>query len=214
MLTRRLLAPQSVLSPWDTGARIAILSRHECPRRGAAKSSRAPQDAPNGPSLYNKLFPDHPAPSTSRRRPAPGRENAPAPKPFRSALIRDIKAWGWGEKAQPRTESLETKSQRWGERYIRQWDGDKSQQSHTPMGDADYSTSTNRDLGKPNVSDWVDGQSYSGPAVLEFNSASKSLLESDFYRLGRQGQHLDGWASGIVKGGFCYEVWFAPVCPC
>jgi hypothetical protein len=43
-------------------------------------------------------------------------------------------------------------------------------------------------------------QSYNGPTVLVLNGASKSLVESDFYRLARQGQHLDGWASSILKG--------------
>ncbi|KAK3390414.1 hypothetical protein B0H63DRAFT_507761 [Podospora didyma] len=38
-----------------------------------------------------------------------------------------------------------------------------------------------------------------GPTVIVLNSASRSLLESDFYRLAPQGQHVDGWAGGIVK---------------
>ncbi len=38
------------------------------------------------------------------------------------------------------------------------------------------------------------------PAVLVVKGASKSLLETDFYRLAPQGHHLDGWAGGIQKG--------------
>ncbi|RKU45873.1 hypothetical protein DL546_007959 [Coniochaeta pulveracea] len=40
---------------------------------------------------------------------------------------------------------------------------------------------------------------YNGPTLLVLNGASKSLLESDFYRLARQGKHLDNWAIGLVR---------------
>jgi hypothetical protein len=43
---------------------------------------------------------------------------------------------------------------------------------------------------------------YNGPTLLVLNGASKSLLESDFYRLARQGKHLDNWAIGLVRGMF------------
>jgi len=35
--------------------------------------------------------------------------------------------------------------------------------------------------------------------VLILNDLSRSLVESDFYRLAPQGQHVAGWAGGIVK---------------
>lgn len=90
-----------------------------------------------------------------------------------------MKAWGWEDNAQSKTESRDTKPPRRGERYIREIKVDEK----------------NR-----------ESQSYNGPAILELNSASKSLLESDFYRLGHQGQHLHGWASGIVKGMRSFEL--------
>ncbi len=37
-------------------------------------------------------------------------------------------------------------------------------------------------------------------SVLVLANASKSLALSDFLRLSPQGQHIDGWASGIIKG--------------
>lgn len=40
---------------------------------------------------------------------------------------------------------------------------------------------------------------YDGPTVLVLNGASRSLLESDFYRLARQGKHLGDWAVGIAR---------------
>lgn len=38
------------------------------------------------------------------------------------------------------------------------------------------------------------------PAMLVLYNASKSLAESDFYRIGRQGEHLEGWNGSISKG--------------
>lgn len=40
---------------------------------------------------------------------------------------------------------------------------------------------------------------YDGPTVLVLNAASRSLLESDFYRLAPQGKHLGDWAVGIAR---------------
>lgn len=40
---------------------------------------------------------------------------------------------------------------------------------------------------------------YDGPTVLVLNAASRCLLESDFYRLARQGKHLGDWAVGIAR---------------
>ena len=37
-------------------------------------------------------------------------------------------------------------------------------------------------------------------SVLVLSCASKTLEESDFFRLGSKGQHIEGWTSGIVKG--------------
>lgn len=39
-----------------------------------------------------------------------------------------------------------------------------------------------------------------GATVLVLNNASRSLVESDFYRLAPQGRHVEGWAGGITKG--------------
>ena len=36
--------------------------------------------------------------------------------------------------------------------------------------------------------------------VLVLSNASKSLSLSDFLRLSPKGEHIDGWASGIIKG--------------
>jgi hypothetical protein len=38
------------------------------------------------------------------------------------------------------------------------------------------------------------------PSLLVLNACSKNLEESDFFRLGSRGEHIQGWASGIIKG--------------
>jgi hypothetical protein len=37
-------------------------------------------------------------------------------------------------------------------------------------------------------------------SVLVLSGASKTLEESDFFRLGSKGEHIEGWTSGIIKG--------------
>jgi hypothetical protein len=41
---------------------------------------------------------------------------------------------------------------------------------------------------------------YRDAHVLVLSNASKSLSLSDFLRLSPKGEHIDGWASGIIKG--------------
>jgi hypothetical protein len=36
--------------------------------------------------------------------------------------------------------------------------------------------------------------------LLILNACSTNLEESDFFRLGPRGEHIEGWTSGIVKG--------------
>jgi len=36
--------------------------------------------------------------------------------------------------------------------------------------------------------------------VLVLNCASKTLEESDFYRVSPKGEHIEGWTSGIIQG--------------
>jgi hypothetical protein len=38
------------------------------------------------------------------------------------------------------------------------------------------------------------------PSLLVLNACSKNLEESDFFRLSSRGEHIQGWASGIIKG--------------
>lgn len=38
------------------------------------------------------------------------------------------------------------------------------------------------------------------PSLLVMNACSKNLEESDFFRLSSKGKHIEGWASGVIKG--------------
>ncbi|KAK1720816.1 hypothetical protein BDP67DRAFT_593855 [Colletotrichum lupini] len=42
-------------------------------------------------------------------------------------------------------------------------------------------------------------------AMLILSNASPNLMESDFYRIGPQGQHLDGWSASITKVMQAYD---------
>ncbi|KAK0715844.1 hypothetical protein B0H67DRAFT_581784 [Lasiosphaeris hirsuta] len=53
--------------------------------------------------------------------------------------------------------------------------------------------------GKPWVPKDTTAADLTTSTVLVFSSACATLLESDFFRLARQGQHVDGWAAGIDK---------------
>jgi len=38
------------------------------------------------------------------------------------------------------------------------------------------------------------------PSLLVLNACSKNLEESDFFRLGPKGDHIEGWTSGVLQG--------------
>lgn len=45
-------------------------------------------------------------------------------------------------------------------------------------------------------------------SVLVLNSTTKTLEESDFFRVGPRGGHIEGWTSGIMKGMFYLSIPF------
>ncbi|KAL1866110.1 hypothetical protein VTK73DRAFT_4903 [Phialemonium thermophilum] len=187
MPPRRLLTFRPALLPWSTtpGSPLATLrgSRFRC-------SSTAPKE----PSLYQKLFPESTSPP---RRPRNGRRSVPDPtqKPLRSLLMKDMKAWGWEDSFQEHGGKLKAVGQAELSPPSPDVHAESANQMHAPTPVAKYSIHGSSDDGKTGK----DSESYNGPTVLVLNAASKSLLESDFYRLGPQGRHLEGWTSGIVK---------------
>lgn len=42
------------------------------------------------------------------------------------------------------------------------------------------------------------------PSVLLLSALTKTLEESDFFRLSPRGEHIEGWSSGIIKGIITY----------
>lgn len=90
-------------------------------------------------------------------------------------------------------------------------------------------------LNIPSVESWLDFPAYQDPllegaevdsvrsadrkatqrrhetSVLVLSNASTSLLESDFLRISLKGAHIQGWASGIIKGGDSMQL---GVCVC
>ncbi|ESZ94189.1 hypothetical protein SBOR_5415 [Sclerotinia borealis F-4128] len=54
-------------------------------------------------------------------------------------------------------------------------------------------------VGKERGWEAEDAQQRREASVLILNCASKTLEESDFYRLSPRGEHIEGWTSGIIK---------------
>ncbi|TDZ15486.1 hypothetical protein Cob_v011620 [Colletotrichum orbiculare MAFF 240422] len=54
-------------------------------------------------------------------------------------------------------------------------------------------------LAKEQGDDTAEAADKPRPALLILSNASANLAESDFYRVGPQGQHLDGWSASIRK---------------
>ena len=44
------------------------------------------------------------------------------------------------------------------------------------------------------------------PSLLVLNACSKNLEESDFFRLGPKGNHIEGWTSGILKSTILWRL--------
>ncbi|KAM0321719.1 hypothetical protein ACHAQA_009958 [Verticillium albo-atrum] len=72
-------------------------------------------------------------------------------------------------------------------------------------------------LDKDDLRAWLEAQSHGDegaealpekdqmPAMLVLSNASKSLAESDFYRIGRKGEHLQAWNTTIKKVIHLYD---------
>lgn len=46
----------------------------------------------------------------------------------------------------------------------------------------------------------MESMSTRAPSVLVLSAVSKTLEESDFFRLSPKGEHIEGWTSGILRG--------------
>ena len=57
-----------------------------------------------------------------------------------------------------------------------------------------------RELPKKDSNDRIKDVAPAQPAVLVLSQVSKSLVDSDFYRIGPQGKHMDGWNASIKRG--------------
>jgi len=62
------------------------------------------------------------------------------------------------------------------------------------------SSDAQRDHAQSAEGDQHQSSEHENAHVLVLSNASKSLSLSDFLRLSPKGEHIDGWASGIIKG--------------
>lgn len=64
-------------------------------------------------------------------------------------------------------------------------------------------------VGKDRGSEEEDAVQRREASVLILNCASKTLEESDFFRLSPKGEHIEGWTSGIIKS--VYSLFYVPI---
>lgn len=72
-----------------------------------------------------------------------------------------------------------------------EWTTSKEHQPHSKIASH---------LAKEQAAGWRSVPLEASASVLVLSNASKSLALSDFLRLSPKGEHIDGWASGIING--------------
>ena len=71
--------------------------------------------------------------------------------------------------------------------------GDNASVSSNPLKRLRKMPGFGKDAGMGKVADQK-------PTVLLLSALTKTLEESDFFRLSPRGEHIEGWTSGIIKG--------------
>jgi len=200
LLTR--LPPQFLLPAWSVRQLVSLQQRaYKSDDRGFYRSTKSdvipkpknklqsptPSPAPPAPhatdkksgflSLFEELFPEE---SKTQSRAADRREEAE-----RREQSERLPAFQWWETGQKDT--------------IEHVDKDaglskKDKRSKKKLQESRYPSLRRTEEGGSR--NWAKQE----PSVLILNSATKTLEESDFFRLGPKGEHIEGWTSGIIKG--------------
>ncbi|RDW77026.1 hypothetical protein BP6252_05079 [Coleophoma cylindrospora] len=171
MLPTRLLPPQFLIPSW-TPQQVRNLSR----TAAAAKKSQRPKTA-KGPSLFQELFPEEQTKKQSHELDFSG-----------PSIFDRLPAFAWNEEQAPTIRKLpsEKRSPSWG--LYNQIPGRKKE------GREDTTIS------RPNaVSERNQASRKSGATLMVLRGVSKNLEESDFFRLDFKGDHIEGWARGLIK---------------
>jgi hypothetical protein len=139
---------------------------------------KTPRTAPPK-SLFEELFPEE--------RAVVNNEVKPTPK--QTKQLDKLPTFEWQETAMPQS-AVDLREQR---------------QRELEREQAEWGTSVGRRGLSPVMLERmreVEEQERREASVLVLSSASKTLEESDFFRLSPKGQHIEGWTSGIIKSTF------------
>lgn len=187
MLLTRSLPPQFLLPAWSArqlaGARTALQHQQRACKSDNARpdsnahatnTARSPRAQNAAVSLFDELFPEE----------ADTKERAAE----RQGKLDRLPAFDWGKTPGSSSNEVDriAERRRRKETYNTIPQAFRSfrpeQPSYTSLRQAEH------------------GERRREVSVLVLNSATKTLEESDFFRLGPKGEHIEGWTSGIVKG--------------
>jgi hypothetical protein len=189
----RLLPPQFLLPAWNARqlAQIAQRAYLSSSSPNTQKSQRAlksrqaaPEREEDKPSLFEELFPEEA--ETLKKKEAEER-------------LDKLPAFEWDGDPHlgfgpPPDGSLKDRrsSKRKGEQFQSGW------WRHVPLQPSPKTKTvkTQQTPERPQDSERRRRET----SVLVLNAASKTLEESDFFRLSPKGEHIEGWTSGIIKG--------------
>ncbi|KAK3687637.1 hypothetical protein B0T22DRAFT_457693 [Podospora appendiculata] len=182
MLSRRLQLSQSFTRQWQRQQRQRQRQRGgELAAAWASFATSCPRES-SSPSLYEQLFPKKSPPDTQpKSKPDPRRKRIQAPESRPASSENDL------DNASPVAQDDKTKHSDVSKLFAKESGLGQWRQA---LG----TTKPERGQQKHSLNPPPPPQ-----AVLVLNSAPKSLMESDFYRIAHQGLHVDGWVRGLVK---------------
>jgi hypothetical protein len=134
-------------------------------------------------SLFDELFPEESQARSKRQRAAEKR-------------LDKLPAFQWHSTSVPDREERQRAKR--GEKHV-----EIPERNEPPREEkAQYNPIRHRQVELQRLRGDLERQSLapSLPSLLILNACSMNLEESDFFRLGPRGEHIEGWTSGIIKG--------------
>jgi len=172
MLLTRLLPPQFLLPAWSARQLHHVLQRAQKSDGASPKRKKSFKAFSRKlePSLFEELFPEE---STPRSQAEPNEK------------VEKLPTFEWAEELRPSI----------GKNRLREKD---------PIYSIPQPSSQvpEHPKSKPALQFNLEGERQrqrNDISVLVLNCASKTLEESDFFRLSPKGEHIEGWTSGIIK---------------
>ncbi|KAK3323924.1 hypothetical protein B0T19DRAFT_427289 [Cercophora scortea] len=183
MLSRRLQLPQSITRQWQRQRQ----QRQPPALALASFATSCPRESSSPPSLYEQLFPKKsPSDAQPEKKPNPRRKGTKPPESRPAGSEKELDNASSTVAQDGKTKKHSDVSKLFANKSsLGQWR--QSLDKAKPEQGRQQKQQHSRNPSSP------------PQAVLVLSSASKSLMESDFYRIAHQGLHVDGWVRGLVK---------------